>query len=125
MLAPLATFNYSTSLAAGETVKHLTIEVFDNDGVPWGTAVGTGWTPKLLIWEPGSTALVATISGSWTDTPNMTADFGSMAVSPLVPGAGSKAYDAMLVMVKIGTGLGFNPTDDESTPFSFIVNRVP
>ena len=115
---------YSTVASAGEAVKTLRVEIKDDNNVPWGTAVGSGWTPLLECRKSGTSSVFATVSGTWEDSTEGAALFYIGSATALVPTGQAQTYDAMVKMYAGGL-VAFNAADNQSEPFSFTVQRWP
>lgn len=115
----------------GDTTKILRLPVLDQDGVAWGTAVSTGWTPTLECRLPDDTGLTATLTGTWEDTNEAAALFTVGAESSLVPAPTTPAtpnvaaeYECVLVLTKSGVTARIG-ADEDCTPFRIRVQAWP
>ena len=115
---------YSTVASAGESVKTLRVEIKDDNGVAWGSAVGSGWTPLLECRKTGTYSVFHTVSGVWESATEDAALFYIGSATALVPTGQAQTYDAMVKMYSPGF-VAFNAADDQSEPFSFTVQRWP
>ena len=136
----VGTWVYDTASSKGDTTKALRLDIRDDAGVPWGTAVGLGWSPTLRVRLFGGTAIVDTITGGWEDATNTAALFAigdevSVGVHSFVTITSLKPtlvtdppidYEAMLVMVSAGgTHVGVVGVDGNAEWFAFTVRRWP
>lgn len=124
----LGKWRFSTADNVGDTVKTFEIEIPTSAGNGWGTDVGLGWTPTMPVRRVGGTAVVATLTGSWKNTPaspESVAQFQIGAASALVPALGSPAirYESPVKMTKAGA-VGFEDDPNEEL-FEFEVERWP
>lgn len=113
----------------GDTCKVLRLDVRDQDGVAWGTSVGTGWTPTLEVRQVDGTSIAATLTGSWEDSSDAAALFTVGASSALVPASTGDPnvfadYDAILVLSKAGV-VARIAADFNSEPFRIRVQAWP
>lgn len=117
------------TFVVGDNVNTLRLEVTDSDGVPWGTAVSTGWTVELEVRKAGVSTLVSTLTGSWEDATEAAALFTVGTVAALAPAAGveSQDYEGILVLTKLTSEarLGVGNNTDGVTPFQFKVRSWP
>jgi hypothetical protein len=133
----VGTWLYDTKTGLGDTTKLLRLDIHDNAGQAWGTAVANGWTPKLRLRIAGLDVPVAHISGAWEDTPNSAALFSIMDESTIVFEAGTThlypvlgglpiEYEAMLVIEAPGaTDVAVIGVDGQAEWFAFTVKRWP
>lgn len=122
----VGTWIYDTTNDAGDATKLLELVVTDDAGVAWGTSVGPGYTPTLLVRLANDTTLVTTLTGTWKETPNKTALFSIGTSAALVPAAGVQkvAYEAVLRLTKT-TVNGLVASNSAGLPFLFYVERWP
>lgn len=117
------------SFVVGDTTNRPRLTVTDDTGVPWGTAVGTGWTPTLEVRKAGDDALVTTLTGTWTDGTESACTFNVGGAAALAPAAGvaSVEYDAILILTKLAQIAKFGAGDGRAglLPFQFKVFAWP
>ena len=99
----------------------------DQQGRPWGTFMGLGYTPYLEIRLRDDTTLIATMSGTWEDAGVQSAALFLLASDPtLFPTSPSSSidYDAIILMDN-----GSNPTrfgvGGSSVPIQFRIETWP
>ena len=122
----LGTWLYNTN---GDNTKTAQLKVYDDAGVPWGTAVGAGYTPYLEVRKAGDTSLLVTITGSWSDTPNETALFtigtNATLIAQFTAGVTSVDYEAILYLFDGGSNRARLGADGNAEPFTFTMTKWP
>lgn len=116
------------SSGATDPVRNLALDVSDDNGVAWPTAVGTGYTVAIEIHKANDADVFTTLAGDWEDVgdllnPTTLYPIGSDA--SLIPTTiGDEIeYDCYIVLTKVATvaRYGFGPDNE---PFGFTVKRV-
>ena len=109
-------------------VRALSIDITNDAGVAWQTAVGTGWTLSLEVHVEGEPSVFATISGAWqngSDLTNPTAEFTIGTATSLFPSTiGDEARYESYVVLTNGSFVERYGADDAGTPFGFSVLRA-
>ena len=118
----LGTWVYGSSGA--DAVRVLRLKVRDADGVGWGTAVGTCYTPYLEVRKAGLSTVFLTITGSWADSTEADALFSIGGATTLSPTSGTQDYECYLVLSKPGV-MGYFGADDDAGLFTFRARRWP
>ena len=126
MSESIGTFLVSGS--AVDTVSNLEILALTNEGLPWQSAVGTGYTVSVEIHKAGDDSVFATMAGDWEnvgDVLNPNALFPIISSSSLIPSTigDEVAYEAILVLTKTPIVVR-KGADAAGTPFGFSVKRV-
>jgi hypothetical protein len=106
----------------------MALDVTNNSGVAWQTAVGTGWAVALEVHKAGEDAVFATVSGDWEDVGdllNPTALFPVGEATALFPATIGDVieYECYIALSKAGAVSRYG-ADDDATPFSFTMKRV-
>lgn len=120
----VGTWVYDSAASLGDSVKTLRMAIEDDNGLPWGTAVSTGWTPTLQAKKVGETSVFATLTGSWEDSTQGAALFAIGAETTLVPASGAQTYESQLIMTYPGN-IAVNAADDQAETYLFTVQRWP
>lgn len=119
---------FLVSGSAVDTVSNLEIEALTNEGLPWQSDVGTGYTVSVEIHKAGDADVFATMSGDWEDigdvlNPNTL--FPIPSDSSLIPSTiGDEVeYECYLLLTKTPIVVR-KGADSAGTPFGFTVKRV-
>lgn len=107
-----------TWVCSQDNTRTLRLTVKDKNGVAWGTAVSTGWTPQLSIRVAGSEVVALTATGTWNDAAESQALFPVGTYTSLYPASGFADYDCLLYMSKTNANTVL-ATDEQSEPFRF------
>jgi len=123
-MAHLGTWVYNSNASLGDSVKAASVAIRNRAGVPWGTAVGSGWTATMQVRKAGDATLVGTVTASSFDGTD--AVFALGLESALVPAAGQPGidYEGLIFMTKPGL-TGAVAADDNAEPYTFRVERWP
>lgn len=126
-----AASKYVGTWYSGDNVHLLRFDVRDDGRVPWGTAVGTGYTPTLEVRHAGRATVVATLSGTWEDGTNTAVLFAPGLATTLFPAQTTPAtvglysdYEATLVLTK-GASVARLAADGNALPFGFRLQVWP
>lgn len=129
--APSFAAKYVGTWYPGDNVRLLRFDVRDDSRSPWGTAVGSGYTPTLEVRKAGTTAVFAILSGAWEDSTDTAVLFSPGAETLLVPAQTSPAtqglyqdYDAILVLTR-GLAVARLGSDGVASPFRIRIQVWP
>jgi len=117
------------TFVVGDNVSQARIAITDGAGVPWGTAVATGYLVEMEVRKPGSQTVVTTLTGSWEDGTEGAGLFTIGDVALLEPDTGveTQDYEGIVVLTKGGAvaKLGAGDSSAGVTPFQFKVRAWP
>ena len=108
-----------------EAVKLMRLRLYTDDLQQWGTGVGLGWTPTLRVQRKGTTVLIATLTGRWSDASQFEALFDIGAATALLPAnAGDSIdYESFCVPVRAGYA-SYVGADGSAQPVEFRVTKA-
>ena len=122
---------YVGTFYSGDNVRVLRFDVRNDAGLPWGTAVGTGYFATLEVRRVNSPTVVAVLCGDWENSTCAAVLFAPGAIGILFPTATSPAtadlyvdYEATLVLSK-GGNLARLGADGTTDPFTFRIKAWP
>lgn len=118
--------SYVGTFAVGDNVNVARFAPRTDDGTPWGTGMGTGWTAELEVHRAGVDAVLVTLTGSWETASELAALFTIGTVSQLAPVSPSviENYEAFLKLTKLTSTYISGPAGDARIPFRFTVRDV-